>query len=132
MGMEATGIVYKVGETQQVSDRFSKREIIIELADNPKYPQHVKFQCTGDRCAQLDGIKKNDSVRIEFSLRGRIFQNKKTGEDDCFTNLDVWKIERVGQQHATHPGGGGTAPAPSVPPVGSDGPPPLSEDDIPF
>src|SRR5690242_12916765 len=62
MGIEATGKLHTIFETKQVSERFSKREFVVELADNPKYPQTVLFQLTGDRCAQLDGMAVGDQV----------------------------------------------------------------------
>lgn len=128
MGIEATGIVYRIDSTQQISDRFSKREFIVELADNPKYPQHVMFQCTGDRCSQLDDLAKGDSVRIEFSLRGRLYTSKKTGEEGCFNSLDVWKVERVGGEKRT------SAPTSTGNPAAaaSASPPAINDDDCPF
>ena len=57
MGFEATGKLHTIYDTKQVSERFSKREFVLELTDNPKYPQTVLFQLTGDRCAQLDGMQ---------------------------------------------------------------------------
>jgi hypothetical protein len=92
MGIEATGKLHTIYETKQVSERFSKREFVVELADNPKYPQTVLFQLTGDRCAQLDGMSVGDQVRIEFSLRGREWRSP-SGEVKYFNSLDVWKIE---------------------------------------
>ena len=92
MGIEATGKLHTIFETKQVSERFSKREFVVELADNPKYPQTVLFQLTGDRCTQLDGMSVGDSVRIEFSLRGREWRSP-SGELKYFNSLDVWKIE---------------------------------------
>jgi len=71
MGMETTGKLHTIFETKQVSERFTKREFVVEIADNPKYPQVVQFQLTGDRCSQLDGMRVGGEVRIEFSLRGR-------------------------------------------------------------
>src|SRR5204862_7068247 len=91
MGIEATGKLHTIFETKQVSERFSKREFVIELADNPKYPQTVLFQLTGDRCTQLDGMNVGDQVRIEFSLRGREWRSP-SGEVKYFNSLDVWKI----------------------------------------
>jgi hypothetical protein len=96
MGIEATGKVHMVTDTKQVSERFSRRSFVLELADNPKYPQLVEFQLTGDRCEQLDGIDVGDEVRVEFSLRGREWHSPK-GETKYFNTLDVWKLERVGQ-----------------------------------
>jgi hypothetical protein len=118
MGIETTGIVYRIGETQKVTERFSKREFIVELADNPKYPQHVTFQCTGDRCELLNGLNEGDQVRIEFSLRGRLYTSKKTGKEECFNSLDAWKVDRVGAAKS----------AGNVAPSGG----PVAEDDIPF
>jgi hypothetical protein len=92
MGIEATGKLHTIFETKQVSERFSKREFVVELADNPKYPQTVLFQLTGDRCTQLDGMNVGDQVRIEFSLRGREWRSP-SGEVKYFNSLDVWKIE---------------------------------------
>jgi hypothetical protein len=90
--MEATGKLHTIYETKQVSERFTKREFVVELADNPKYPQVVLFQLTGDRVTQLDDMKVGDQVRIEFSLRGREWKSPK-GEVKYFNSLDVWKIE---------------------------------------
>jgi len=92
MGIEATGKLHTIFETKQVSERFSKREFVVELADNPKYPQTVLFQLTGDRCTQLDGMAVGDPVRIKFSLRGREWRSP-SGELKYFNSLDVWKIE---------------------------------------
>jgi hypothetical protein len=92
MGMEITGRLHTIFETKQVSERFSKREFVVELADNPKYPQTVLFQLTGDRCAQLDGMNVNDQITIEFSLRGREWRSP-SGEVKYFNSLDVWRVE---------------------------------------
>lgn len=92
MGIEATGKVYQVFETKQISDKFRKREFVLELADNPKYPQLVLFQATGDRCESLDAVKVGDVVKVEFSLRGREWRSP-SGETKFFNTLDVWKVE---------------------------------------
>ena len=92
MGIETTGKLHTIFDTKQVSERFTKREFVVELADNPKYPQVVLFQLTGDRCTMLDGMSVGDQVRIEFSLRGREWR-APSGELKYFNSLDVWKIE---------------------------------------
>ncbi len=101
MGMEATGRLHAIYETKQVSERFTKREFVLELVDNPKYPQTVLFQLTGDRVSQLDGLNVGDQVRIEFNLRGREWRSPQ-GETKYFNSLEVWKLEparaNAGQQ----------------------------------
>jgi hypothetical protein len=92
MAMEATGKLHTIFETKQVSERFSKREFVVEMMDNPKYPQTVLFQLTGDRCSQLDGMNVGDQITIEFSLRGREWKSP-SGDVKYFNSLDVWRVE---------------------------------------
>lgn len=119
MGIEATGTIRVIGATIQVSERFSKRQLVLELADNPKYPQLVEFQLTGDRCANLDGFNVGENVRVEFSLRGREWTSPK-GEVKYFTTLDVWKLDLIGQRRPT--------PAAGSDPFGAGN----GDSDIPF
>ena len=92
MGLEITGKLHAIFDTAQVSERFTKREFVVELTDNPKYPQLVMFQLTGDRVTPIDGLEVGDSVQIEFSLRGREWKSPR-GEVKFFNSLDVWRIE---------------------------------------
>jgi len=91
MAMEVTGKLRAIFDTKQVSERFTKREFVLELTDG-KYPQSVLFQLTGDRCTALDAFQVGDDVRLEFNLRGREWRNPQ-GEVKYFNSLDVWRIE---------------------------------------
>lgn len=102
MGMEATGKIHHIGSTEHVSDRFSKRELVLELADNPKYPQFVAFQVTKDKCAMLDDYSIGDEVRVTFNLRGRGWTSPK-GEVRYFNTLDVWKLDRTSKRQESKP-----------------------------
>jgi len=105
MGHEITGKLHAIFDTAQVSERFTKREFVVELTDNPKYPQLVQFQLTGDRVTQLDGMNVGDEVTLEFSLRGREWKSPR-GETKYFNSLDVWRIE-LGRGAGGGGGGGG-------------------------
>lgn len=123
MGIEASGRVYAIFPTKQVSERFSRREFVLELADNPKYPQTVLFQLIGDRCSQLDDIGVGDQVKVEFSLRGREWKSP-SGEVKYFNTLDCWRVALVGKQSGANE---------SASDVAWDGPQnSVSTDDIPF
>jgi len=124
MGIEATGTLHTIFETKQVSERFSKREFVLEMSDNPKYVQLVLFQSTGDRCAQLDGLSVGDKVKIEFSLRGREWKSP-SGEVKYFNSLDCWSVVAVGAGQSR--GGSHESPPPSGGGYGGG-----STDDIPF
>ena len=121
MGLQTTGRIHKIFETEQKTERFRLREFVVEIDDNPQYPQFVKFQMTGDRCENLDTFKEGDSVRAEFSLRGREWTNRE-GKVIYFNSLDVWTLEKTGA------GASASGPEP-----GFDQPPPPGDaDDIPF
>ncbi len=153
MGLEVSGRLHAIFDTAQVSERFTKREFVVELTDNPKYPQLVQFQLTGDRVGQLDQFKVGDEVTLEFSLRGREWKSPR-GETKYFNSLDVWRIDpgRVasagggrrdsrrddprGGGREDPRAGGGRGPAPArarvADPREGDVPPPLSDDDRPY
>jgi hypothetical protein len=136
MGIEVSGKLHMIYETKQVSERFSKREFVLEMADNPKYPQLVLFQLTGDRCALLDEHKVGDEIRVEFSLRGREWRSPQ-GELKYFNSLDVWKLEVARSTRARGATNGGSRGDPrdaDVPPRTDDDfrPSATGADDIPF
>lgn len=122
MGFEVTGTVLVVTPTKQVSDKFRKRELVIEVADNPKYPQTLQFEAGNDRCDALDGIGIGDTVRIEFNLRGRKWTSP-SGEVKYFNSLDAWKVDRVGAAKTNG------APPPPQQAIGTSGD---VDDGIPF
>lgn len=119
MAIETTGKLYQIFDTKQVTERFTKREFVVEVIDG-KYPQHVLFQLTGDRCSNLDSFKVGDEVRIEFNLRGREWTSPK-GEVKYFNSLDVWRLQPTNTGASDHDG-----PPPQMEP------PPDMDADIPF
>lgn len=131
MNFEISGKLHKKFDTVQVSDRFQKREFVLEIQEGA-YPQLVKFQMTQDRCSVLDPVNENDMVKVSFSLKGREYTNQK-GEVIYFTNLDAWRVE------ANSPAQANAVPAqPSgmdeTFPTAEDSPSTSSdfEDDLPF
>ena len=53
-------------DTVQVSERFRKREFVLEYADNPEYPEYIKFELAQDRCELLDSFQPGQKVRVDF------------------------------------------------------------------
>ena len=132
MAFDAVGKLHVVNETKQVSERFTKREFVVEIADG-KYPQFVLFQLTGDRCSQLDEHKVGDSVQITFNLRGREWRSPQ-GETKYFNSLDVWKIEAARAANGRGRAGGMRDDVPTFrdDPRPHDLQGPGRDDDIPF
>jgi len=120
MGFHTTGKIHKISDTQQKTERFRVREFVLELSDNPRYPQYVQFQLTGDRCENLDSFSEGDEVQVEFSLRGREWKGRD-GNIRYFNSLDVWEIAKAGASR-------GFDDEPPLP----DGPPGGMDEEIPF
>lgn len=125
MNFELSGRLIEKFETRQVSDSFKKREFVVEKKpDNPnlEFSDYIKFQLTQDRCSLIDEFKLNDEIRVFFNIRGNRWE--KDGKVNYFTNLDVWKIEKMqSDKSATPPEPAGADDIPE---------PPEEFDDLPF
>ncbi len=90
-----TGTVKLINDTQQVTEKFSKREFVVSETSS-MYPQDILFQATQDKCSILDNIKENDQIEVSFNLRGREWTSP-TGEVKYFNSLEAWRIEKAEQ-----------------------------------
>ena len=93
--MELKCKVLRIGQTEQVSDKFKKRELIVEYAENPTYPQTIKFEASQDKCSILDALKAGDEINLSFNLNGREWTND-AGRVQVFNTLSIWKFDVVG------------------------------------
>ena len=89
------GTVKVIKDTVQVTEKFAKREFVINDASS-MYPQDILFQSVQDKCSMLDGYTEGDNVEVSFNLRGREWTSPQ-GEVKYFNTLDAWRIEKVGQ-----------------------------------
>ena len=100
--MNVKGKILEISDTQQVSNSFKKREFVLEYAENPQYPEFLKFEMIQDKCAILDSYKANDEVDVYFNLKGRKWTDPK-GEVKYFNSLQAWKIESAGTNQQASP-----------------------------
>lgn len=119
--MELKGKVHEVSAEYNVSPTFKKRDLIVEYAENPQYPEFIKFEAMQDKVSLFDGLNKGDDIEVVFNLRGRPWTDK-TGKTSYFNSLIAWRVNKLAVNN--------TAPAPMAPPVdfSSDD----SSDDLPF
>ncbi len=88
MSYEITGILIEKFDAVQVSEKFKKREFVIDTRG--EYPQRVKFQLTNDKCGYIDNIQIGQAMKVVFDVRGRKWE--KDGKAAYFTNLEAWKV----------------------------------------
>jgi len=89
--MDITGTIKNIFETQQIKETFKKREFVIEYAENPTYPEFIKFETIQDNTSMLDDFKPGDQVKVFFNLKGREWTNPK-GEVVYFNSLQAWRV----------------------------------------
>lgn len=89
--MEIKGKVHEIGAIQQVSETFKKRDLIVEYAENPTYPEYIRFEALQDKTALFDSLKPGDEIEVSFNLRGRPWTNKD-GVTSYFNSLVVWRL----------------------------------------
>lgn len=89
--MKLNGRVQTIFNTQVISDKFRKRELVLNTGG--EYAQQILFQFTNDSCEALEGLKEGDQIDVYFDIRGREWTNPKTGEVRYFNTLNAWKYD---------------------------------------
>ena len=113
MALELTGKLVEKFEEQQISDKFKKREFVLETSEN-NFVELIKFELVQDRTDLIDPYQIGDEIKVSFNLKGRKWNDK------YFVNVQAWRIE-----HASSDKQGNTPPEGFPPP-----PPPPAEDDF--
>lgn len=126
--MELRGKIIEKFETEVISEKFSKREIVLEVSDDGGYTQTIPIEFVNKSIEKLDGYPVGSDVLISINIRGRKWHNPKTNKDRYFVSISGWRIQKGDAGGTTYPiqhngpsgGGGGAGPAAS------------GDDDIPF
>ncbi|MEJ6981116.1 DUF3127 domain-containing protein [Pedobacter sp. P351] len=120
--MDIKGKVHEVLPVTNVTETFKKRELIIEFAENPQYPEFIKFEALQDKVNLFDPLKVGDQVEVFFNLRGRPWTDK-SGKTAYFNTLVVWRVNVLGASAE------GSAPEYAAPVDISSA---AEDDDLPF
>jgi hypothetical protein len=112
-----TGTIKVICDTEQISEKFSKRSLIVDIGgDTP-----INLEYHFDDCEKLDHFKEGESVKVEFDLDGRKWTNPQ-GVDKYFVTLKIANIIKEGQ----------APPAPAFEPPAMPDLSAQPEDDVPF
>ena len=91
--MEVQGKVHHLGEEQQVTASYNKRELVIKTDE--QYPQFILIEFGQGKCNEyLDKLKSNDEVKVSINIRGREWANPQ-GEVKYFNSISGWKVEKL-------------------------------------
>lgn len=102
MSYEIEGLLKVLDNTVQVSDKFKKREFVIEKSEDNNgqvWVDTIKFQAVQAKCELLDSFGIGEMIKVSFNIKGNKWE--KNGKISYFNNLDAWKFEKLGA--ATEP-----------------------------
>ena len=86
--MEIEGKAVHVGETIEISEKFAKRLLVLEVRDG-EYANLHGVEFVNDRCSLLDGVQEGVTVKAHINLgRCREYQGKWYAD-----HHRGWKIE---------------------------------------
>jgi single-stranded DNA-binding protein len=94
MSLEITGKLILKFDTQQISDKFKKREFVLELAEQVNgniFTNYAKLQLTQNKCEIIDNYNVGDIVKVSFNIRGNKWV--KDGKENYITSLEAWRLE---------------------------------------
>lgn len=108
MALELTGKLVEKFAEQQISDKFKKREFVLETTEN-NFTEQIKFELVQDRIDIIDPYKVGDEIKVSFNLKGRKWQDK------YFVNVQAWRIDRVSSGNKANDLPEGFPPPPPIP-----------------
>lgn len=91
--LELTGVVVHVGQPEQITDTFSKRDLILKIDGETQYPQEIKMQAANEKMDKLNGLGPGARITVGFNMRGSSYNRKSDGKKDWFLNLNIWRVE---------------------------------------
>jgi hypothetical protein len=91
--MQITGTIKVIKETNQISEKFAKREFVL-IDDSGMYAQELQMEFTQDKVSVLDNYVEGERVTVEINILGRMWTSPQ-GEDKYFVTLQAWRIEKT-------------------------------------
>ena len=91
--MDVQGRIKVIGEVQEISATFKKRELVVTTDE--QYPQTLSIEFVQDKTELLNGFEIGQNVKVSINLRGREWENPQTKEIKYFNSIQGWRIELI-------------------------------------
>ena len=91
--MEVHGSIKVIGEVQEISATFKKRELVVTTDE--QYPQTISIEFVQDKTDLLNSFEVGQNVKVNINLRGREWENPQTKEIKYFNSIQGWRIELI-------------------------------------
>ena len=88
---KVSGKVYKVGQEEIKSEKFKKRDVIIEVVKG-EYKEYLSIQFSNAKCDLLNNVRIGDMISVSINLKGRLWTGAD-GVEKSFNTFEGWQIE---------------------------------------
>ena len=97
--MKVKGSIVKIGNVQDISQSFRKRELVLKTAE--QYPQFILIEFVQDKAGLLDAnfCKQGAFVEVSINLKGREWKNPQ-GDLRYFNSIQGWRIQEAVEEVA--------------------------------
>jgi len=97
--MKVKGNIVKIGNVQDISQSFRKRELVLKTAE--QYPQFILIEFVQDKAGLLDAnfCKQGAFVEVSINLKGREWKNPQ-GDLRYFNSIQGWRIQEAVEEVA--------------------------------
>lgn len=92
--MELQGVLHKKNDTVTVSEKFKKREFVLQTEVGSPYPQFINIQLSQDKTELLDKFNIGDELTVSINIKGREYNNPTKGLQ-YFNSIEAWRIVKV-------------------------------------
>lgn len=89
--LKIKGTVYKVSQEEIKSEKFKKREVILEVIEGT-YKQYLTVQFSNAKCDLLNNVRQGDMISVSINLKGRLWTGND-GIEKSFNTFEGWQIE---------------------------------------
>lgn len=87
MNVVLEGTVKQKNNFEQITDNYSKRELVVIVDESTQYPQPIICHASNAKITLLDNIHEGQMVKVTCNLRG------KENKGKFYNSLEIWKIE---------------------------------------
>tara|TARA_R100001015_G_scaffold8285_1_gene3232 strand:+ start:213 stop:548 length:336 start_codon:yes stop_codon:yes gene_type:complete len=97
--MKIKGSIVKIGNVQDISQSFRKRELVLKTVE--QYPQFIMVEFVQDKAGLLDAnfCKQGAFVEVSINLKGREWKNPQ-GDLRYFNSIQGWRIQEAVEEVA--------------------------------
>jgi len=88
---QLNGTIIEIYDEKVISEKFKKREFVLEHAPNPEYPDFLKIEVVQNKTDLRDKYKVGDEVTVDINLKGKKWEKGK--ESGYFNSIQAWRIQ---------------------------------------